>query len=90
MSRRKPPPKDACAFCLGAKGGAPGNETAFAGHLACDFCAPLILDVRREAAAAVQSAMPRRVRTPAKGGFAVSRQSAPTLVPPTDPEPDAA
>jgi hypothetical protein len=84
MSRRKPPPKDACAFCLGAKGGAPGNETAFAGHLACDFCATLILDVRREAAAAVQSAMPKRVRT----------KPAPTVPPPTPtlvpPEPDAA
>lgn len=63
MSRRKP--KDDCAFCLGAKGGVPGNETLFGGHKACDFCTILLLDVRREAAANA-AAKPRRASATSK------------------------
>lgn len=67
MSRRKPA-LDGCEFCLGAKGGTPGNENRFAGHLACDFCTVLIIDVRREVAAQIAAARPQRVRaaTPSK------------------------
>lgn len=59
MSRRKPQ-KDACAFCLGAKGGTPGAENLFAGHLACDVCTVLLLDVRKAATEAALKARPGR------------------------------
>lgn len=62
MSRRKPE-KDGCEFCWGAKGGAPGNENVFGGHLACDYCTVLILDVRRECG----EQFAKHYRRPAKG-----------------------
>lgn len=40
MTRRK---RDACQFCLGAKGGVPGNENVFNGVVACDYCSVLVL-----------------------------------------------
>jgi hypothetical protein len=57
MSRKQ---RDGCEFCLGAKGGVPGNENVFAGHLACDFCTILIMDVRREAVMKVTQARARK------------------------------
>lgn len=35
--------RDDCEFCLGAKGGRPGNENAVNGRLACDYCHALMM-----------------------------------------------
>lgn len=45
---------DGCEFCLGAKGGVPGNENRIGGHVVCDYCTPLATDIQR--AAGVQGA----------------------------------
>lgn len=34
--------RDGCEFCLGAKGGAPGNENVLYGRTICDHCSTLI------------------------------------------------
>ncbi len=34
---------DRCAFCLGAKGGEPGNENVIGGVVCCDDCTTLVL-----------------------------------------------
>ena len=34
--------KDACQFCLGAKGGTPGNENIIGGVVLCDDCHALL------------------------------------------------
>lgn len=41
--KRKSPPKppnlkDKCQWCLGAKGGVPGNENVIGGVITCDYC----------------------------------------------------
>jgi hypothetical protein len=33
--------RDACQFCLGAKGGTPGNENIIGGVTICDYCTVL-------------------------------------------------
>lgn len=38
---------DGCEFCLGAKGGVPGNENRIGGHVVCDYCTPLATDIQR-------------------------------------------
>ena len=35
-------PRDACEFCLGAKGGTPGNENIVDGVTTCDYCHVLL------------------------------------------------
>lgn len=43
--------KDKCQFCLGAKGGVPGNENVYPTKkgkvVACDYCTSLIIDIVR-------------------------------------------
>lgn len=33
---------DKCQFCLGAKGGVPGNENIVDGVIVCDYCSSLL------------------------------------------------
>lgn len=49
---------DACQFCLGQKGGTPGNENIVGGVTACDDCTVLIHRV--------MDADDNRLRTPGK------------------------
>jgi len=37
---------DSCQFCLGAKGGAPGNEILIGGRAVCDYCTALLIGIR--------------------------------------------
>ena len=45
MPRKKQ--RDNCQFCLGGKGGVPGNEISINGVLCCDECLLLVQQVRR-------------------------------------------
>lgn len=44
MTKKK---RDACEFCLGAKGGTPGHENAINGVVACDYCTALLLKTKQ-------------------------------------------
>ncbi|HEX5126383.1 MAG TPA: hypothetical protein VFW00_06560 [Rhodocyclaceae bacterium] len=37
---------DDCKFCLGAKGGVPGNANVIGGEVVCDYCSALLMKVR--------------------------------------------
>ncbi len=39
--------RDKCEFCLGAKGGVPGNENIIGGVIVCDYCDALLLRLCR-------------------------------------------
>lgn len=41
--------RDACRFCLGAKGGTPGNENRIADIVVCDYCTSLLMDMEKAA-----------------------------------------
>lgn len=36
---------DNCQFCLGAKGGVPGNENRVADVVVCDYCHALVMKI---------------------------------------------
>jgi len=40
--------RDKCQFCLGAKGGKPGNENRIDGVITCDCCQSLLNDIDAE------------------------------------------
>ena len=40
--------KNKCELCLGAKGGTPGNENIIGGHVVCDYCTSLLMDMDRQ------------------------------------------
>lgn len=44
--------RDACQFCLGAKGGVPGNENMICGVVMCDYCHSLYLETDEKTKAA--------------------------------------
>lgn len=55
--------RDACEFCLGVKGGVPGNENRIGGHIVCDYCTPLAHSLQRSMAARGYASMdPQRQR----------------------------
>lgn len=37
---------DGCKFCLGFKGGVPGNANVIGGEVICDYCTSLLIKVR--------------------------------------------
>lgn len=37
---------DGCKFCLGAKGGVPGNENVIGGEVICDYCTSLLMKIK--------------------------------------------
>jgi hypothetical protein len=37
---------DKCEFCLGAKGGTPGNENRIGGKVVCDYCHALLIEMQ--------------------------------------------
>lgn len=39
------PQSDGCKFCLGAKGGVPGNANVIGGETVCDYCTSLLMKV---------------------------------------------
>lgn len=40
------PHGDGCKFCLGAKGGVPGNENLIGGEVICDYCTSLLMKIK--------------------------------------------
>jgi len=40
--------RDKCQFCLGVKGGKPGNENVIDGVVTCDYCQALITEIDAE------------------------------------------
>jgi hypothetical protein len=46
-NKQKQPHKkrDKCQFCLGEKGGKPGNENMIDGVITCDYCQSLLNDI---------------------------------------------
>lgn len=39
-------PRDGCKFCLGHKGGEPGNENVIKGVVVCDYCTALLMTMQ--------------------------------------------
>lgn len=39
---------DECVFCLGMKGGVPGNENIIGGHPVCDYCTALFSSITEQ------------------------------------------
>jgi hypothetical protein len=37
---------DGCKFCLGAKGGVPGNANLIGGEVICDYCTSLLMKIK--------------------------------------------
>jgi hypothetical protein len=50
LAGKTAPERDKCQFCLGAKGGVPGNENRLNDVIACDYCTSLFLDARGKTA----------------------------------------